>query len=129
MSQNPETRIQQKCLLTVGKRLDVLAWRQQVGKYRRLDSDAVVSIGDVGMADVGMVVSVEITPEMVGKRVGVYVGVEFKTATGRQRPEQKDWQRVIESRDAVYRIVRSESEMIALVDDVKSGRAFREQAW
>lgn len=124
MAQNQETRIQNRCLLTAGKQRDVLAWRQQVGKYRSLHSDAVISIGDVGMADIGMVVSVEITPDMVGKRVGVYVGAEVKTDTGRQRTEQQDWQRVIESRGAVYRIVRSESDMQQLIDDVRSGAAF-----
>lgn len=127
MSQNVETKIQNRCLLTVGKRRDVLAWRQQVGKYRSLHSDAVISIGDVGMADIGMVVAVEITPEMVGKRIGVYVGAEVKTDTGRQRPEQKDWQRVLESRAGVYRIIRSEADIVALLDDVQSGRAFHEQ--
>lgn len=124
MAQNPETKIQNRCLLTVGKQPDVMAWRQQVGKYRAMHSDAIVSIGDPGMADVGMVVAVEITPDMIGKRIGAYVGVEFKTAAGRQQPAQRDWQRVLESRGAVYAIVRSEDEMQALLENVRSGKLF-----
>lgn len=124
MAQNQETKIQNRCLLTAGKCRDVLAWRQQVGKYRSLHSDAVISIGDVGMADIGMIVAVEITSDMVGKRIGAYVGAEVKTDTGRQQPEQKDWQRIVESRSAVYRIVRSDQEMQQLIDDVRSGVAY-----
>ena len=122
--QNEETRIQNRCLMTAGSRRDVFAWRQQVGKYRSLHSDAVISIGDIGMADIGMIVSVEITPEMVGKRIGAYVAAEVKTDTGRQRPEQKDWQRVVEMRSAVYRIVRSDADIVQLIDDVQTGKAY-----
>lgn len=35
--------------------------------------------------------SVEITPDMVGQRVAVFAGVEVKTETGRQSPEQRQF--------------------------------------
>lgn len=124
MAMNEETKIQNKCLLEAGSRRDVLAWRQQVGKYRSLHSDAVISIGDVGMADIGLVVAVTITQDMVGKTIGAYAGAEVKTATGRQSTGQKDWQHVLEMRGGVYRIVRCEEDIARLVDDMKSGAAF-----
>lgn len=124
MAQNEETKIQNRCLLDAGSRRDVLAWRQQVGKYRVLHSDAVISIGDVGMADIGLVVAVTITPDMVGKTIGAYAGAEVKTTTGRQSSDQKDWQHVLEMRGGVYRIVRCEADIAKLVDDMKSGTAF-----
>lgn len=75
------------------------------------------------MPDSFMVVAVTITPEMVGRTIGVAVAPEFKTAKGAQEDDQKKWQRAFEARGGVYRLVRSPEEMTALVDDVQSGRA------
>ncbi len=120
-----EKSIQNKSLLAVGKNHTVLAWRQHVGKYRHLHQQKnIISVGVPGMADSMMVVAVTITPEMVGRTVGVAVAAEFKAAKGRQSDAQKKWQRAFESRGGVYRLVRSPEEMTALVDDVQSGRAF-----
>jgi hypothetical protein len=122
VAQNPETRIQNSCLLEVGSRPDVLAWRQHVGKYRAINQpELVVSIGVPGMADIGAVVAVTIDASMVGKTVGVYVGAEVKTATGRQRPGQADWQAALERRGGIYGVVRSPEDMAALVARVKNG--------
>ena len=125
MAQNEETRIQNRCLIDASKHHDVMVWRQQVGKYRSLHSDAVISIGDVGMSDIGMIVGVKITPDMIGRTIGAYVGVEIKTSKGRQSNEQKDWQRVIEGRCGLYRIARSTEEMQEIIESVRSGEAFK----
>ena len=121
--QNPETRVQNGSFLAVGQRKDVMVWRQQVGKYRHLNQpNLLVSIGVPGMADSMGVVAVEITPEMVGKTIGVAIAPEFKTATGRQAEAQKLWQAAFEARGGVYRLIRSPEEMVQFVEDVKHGR-------
>lgn len=79
-------------------------------------------VGTPGAADSIAVVAVKITPDMVGKTIGVAVAPEFKTATGSQSQRQKDWQTAFERRGGVYRLVRSADDMLALVDDVQSGR-------
>ncbi len=84
-----------------------------------------VRVGLPGMADVGMVVSVTVTPGMVGKTIGVAVNAEMKTTTGRQSEAQRNWQRAFEARGGIYRIVRSEADMLALVADVQAGKAWR----
>ena len=120
---NQETIVQNRSLLAVGRRTDVLAWRQQVGKYRHLHQpDQVVSIGTPGMSDVMMVVAVQITPEMVGRTIGVAVAAELKTKTGKQQENQQLWQRAFQARGGVYRLVRSPDDMTQLVEDVKHGR-------
>lgn len=121
---NPETVIQNRCLLEIGCDPGVMAWRQQVGAYRMLNRDVVVKVGDKGASDALLVVAVKITPEMVGQTIGAAVGAEFKTATGRQSPDQKLWQENLERRGGIYRLVRSPEEMRQLVDDVKSGVAW-----
>lgn len=123
MAQNAETRqAQNPALLAAGARPDVLVWRQQSGVFRSYDDpDRIVRVGVPGMADAGMIVSVTITPDMVGKTIGVAVQSEFKTAKGKQAENQKNWQAAVEKRGAVYRLVRSASDMLALIQDVKNG--------
>ena len=49
---------------------------------------------------------------------------EFK-AGGQQTEAQGNWQRAVEARGGVYRLVRSADDMLALVADVQSGDAWR----
>lgn len=115
--------VQNPSLLAVGARRDVMAWRQQVGTFRAMDNPArIVKVGSPGMADAMMVVAVTITPEMVGRTVGVAVAAEFKTPKGRQAEQQRDWARAFQLRGGVYRLIRSAAEMVGLVEDVKAGR-------
>lgn len=123
MAQNPETRqAQNPALLAVGARPDVLIWRQQSGVFRSYDDpNRIVRVGVPGMSDAGAIVAVTITPDMVGKTVGVAVQPEFKTARGTQRDKQANWQAAVEQRGGVYALVRSDAEMIQLVERVQRG--------
>lgn len=122
MSQNGETRIQNSALLAVGKLPAVLAMRLQSGVFRAYDEPGkIVRIGQPGLADTMMIVATEITPEMVGKTVGIAVAAEIKTAKGRQSDAQRRWQQAFERRGGVYALVRSPTEMIDLVERVQRG--------
>lgn len=124
MAQNTESKLQNLGLLAIGTRQDVLAWRQQVGQFRYLHNDGRISIGEPGMADLGLVVACKITPEMVGRVIGVAVNAEYKTHKpgSRQSSEQKLWQLAWESRGGVYRVCRSPEDLVKLVEDVKQGK-------
>lgn len=99
-----------------------MVWRQQSGVFRTYDNPQnVVRIGQPGMADSLAVVAVTITPDMVGKTVGVAVAAEYKTDRGRQSEAQANWQRAFQQRGGIYRVIRSATEMIGLVDDVQRG--------
>lgn len=123
MAKNRETRTAaHPALLAVGTRPDVIVWKQPVGLFRALeDPERKVLVGTPGQSDAMAVVAVTITPEMVGKTIGVAVAPEFKTATGKQSERQRLWQAAFESRGGVYRLVRSAADMLALIDDVKAG--------
>lgn len=109
-------------MLAVGQRPDVLVWRQQSGMMRAYDSpDRIIRVGLPGMSDAGMIVAVTITPDMVGRTVGLAVQPEFKTTKGRQSPAQSAWQRAVELRGGVYAVVRNADEMTALVERVQRG--------
>ena len=126
MPQNPETRVQNAGLLELGARPDVLAWRVQVGAFRSMDDPGrIVRIGRPGMADVGAVVAVTITPDMVGQTIGVAASIEFKTARGRQTEAQAAWERAFRSRGGVYALVRDPAEIPALVASIQAGQPWR----
>ena len=126
MAKSREVRtVQNPAMLAAGMRPDVLVWRQQSGLFRSYDDpDRLVRVGQVGMADLGMIVAVTITPDMVGKTIGVAVQPECKTRTGKHEQDQKAWAASVQARGGVYRLVKSAGDMLALIEDVKSGRAF-----
>lgn len=103
-----------------------MIWRQQSGLFRAYDRpEQIVRVGVPGMADSMGVVAVTITPEWIGRTVGLAVAAEFKTDTGRQSDAQKLWQAAFEARGGVYRVVRSAEEMTQLIEDVRDGRNLR----
>lgn len=123
MKNRETTHTQNPAMLAVGQRNDVLVWRQQSGVFRAMDNpQQLIRVGLPGMADAGMIVAVTITPDMVGKTIGVAVQPEFKTARGQQSERQAGWQRAVELRGGVYRIVRTADDMRALVADVQAGK-------
>lgn len=124
MARNRETRtVAHPALLAVGQRPDVLIWKQPVGLFRALnDPERKVFVGTPGQSDAMAVVAVTITPDMVGKTIGVAVAPEFKTAKGRQRESQELWEAAFTRRGGVYRLVRSQGDMHQLVEDVQHGR-------
>lgn len=103
---NNETTIQNEIMAALSSD-GCLVWRQHVGRFRKMYSDGVVNVGVPGMADIGAIVPVIITADMVGSTIGVYVGIEVKTATGKQRDGQKLWELAIKKRGARYLIARS----------------------
>lgn len=120
---NLETNVMNTVLLEVGQRPDVLAWRQQSGSFRAMDNpERVVKVGLPGMADIGMVVAVTVTADMVGKTVGVAVNAEVKTSSGKLRESQHRWMDAFEMRGGLYRTVRSRDDILAAVDDAQQGR-------
>lgn len=115
-----ESSIQKRVMAAIGARDGVLVWRQQSGAFRALDDPKrIVRVGTVGMSDALAVVEVEITPAMVGKRIGVAVGIEFKSEKGRQSDAQAAWQKAFEGCGGTYAIVRSVEDAVALVEKVK----------
>lgn len=126
MARNAETNLQNAAFSAVGQHDDVMIWRQVVGVFRsRTNKRRVIRAGVRGMSDSLMIVGVTITPDMIGKRIGVAVGVEFKTEAGRQSDAQKRWQKAFEARGGVYRVVRSATDIVQLVENVKTGEAWK----
>ena len=62
--------------------------------------------------------TITVTPEMVGQRVAQFVSLEVKTATGRVRPEQENWRRVVERCGGLAAVVRSEEDALRIMHDI-----------
>lgn len=94
----PESRIQQSILREFATRRDLRLWRANAGVARI--GTRRIAFGIKGQADL-----TGILPD--GKRLEI----EVKTQTGKQRPEQANYQAMIERFGGVYILARS-------VDDV-----------
>ena len=94
-----EAATQAEILVIVTALPTAMFWRQNVGTARDAGG-RVVRFGLPG------------TPDILGTYQGRAIGIEVKSATGRQRPEQKLWQAQFERAGGLYILARS-------VDDVR----------
>lgn len=59
--------------------------------------------------------SIEITPEMVGRRVAVFTSLEGKEGSGRANEAQRNWLQAVNDAGGIAGIVRSEEDARALI--------------
>jgi hypothetical protein len=112
-----ETTILQRIRLALGRVPGLRLFRQNVGALKD-EHGRIVRFGlHPGSADLIGWRSVEITPDMVGRRVAVFTSIEVKTPTGRLRPDQANWQAQVEEAGGIAIIARSESDALAGLQD------------
>lgn len=101
MTDQSEAEIQREILATFGARPDLRLWRANTGKAMN-PSGRMVQFGVPGQ------------PDLMGLRLphGQLIGIEVKSATGKQRPDQKAFQTMMERFGGLYILARS-------VDDVR----------
>ena len=56
-----------------------------------------------------------ITPDMVGQQVAVFTSIEVKTATGRLRPEQRQWLEAVQAAGGIAGVARSVEDALRIV--------------
>lgn len=83
-----EANIQGAILIALSE-AGCLVWRQNTGAYKDKTGRLVRYGLCVGSSDIIGAIPVEITQDMVGKKVAIFGAWEVKTATGRIRPEQQ----------------------------------------
>jgi hypothetical protein len=102
-------------LLVRGSELGARLFRNNVGKLRDARGRLVTYGLCVGSSDLIGYLPVTITPAMVGQRVAVFVAIEAKTATGRLRPEQRQFLRVVQGHGGLCCVARSVEDADALL--------------
>ena len=59
--------------------------------------------------------TVEITPDMVGQRLAVFCSIEVKSATGRIRPEQRQWLDAVQAAGGIAGVARSVEDALRIM--------------
>lgn len=114
-----ESNVSNKVRLAASK-LGVVLFRNNRGKFRTLDGKRIVEAGLSinGSSDLIGWRSVEVTANMIGQRLAIFMAVEVKTETGAIRPEQ---QRFIDNLNAAGGIgifARSEKDIDSAFNSV-----------
>ena len=123
-----ERDIQNKILLAAGSRNDTRLFRQDVGNGWQgkvaqhmdgrviLDYPRRVSYGLCkGSSDLIGWQTIEITPDMVGKKVARFVALEVKTPPGKVSPEQENFINRVNAAGGKAGVVKSEEEAVSLL--------------
>jgi len=111
-----EQRIQQEIRLAVSHG-PVRLYRNNTGTLRDQHGRPVSFGLCKGSADlIGWTIRT-ITPEMVGSQVAVFTSIEVKSATGRLRPEQKQWLDVVQAAGGIAGVARSVDEALRITTD------------
>ena len=112
--------MQQHIRLALGKLPWVRFFRNNVGRLPdpRTGRWIEFGVGGKGAGDLIGWRTITVTPEMVGQPIAQFVSLEVKTASGRVRPEQENWKRVVERCGGVAAVVRSEEDALRIIADI-----------
>lgn len=87
---------------------DGVWWRNNIGSAERRGVHIKFGVGGPGGAD------------LIGLFRGRFVAIEIKTPTGRQFPEQVQFQALVERKGGVYAVLRSVEDAQALLRQLES---------
>lgn len=137
MSSQSETSLGKKIMLALGSIKGVRIFRNNSGFawigqsiVIRKKQEVIVNPGDVvirqarafhaglckGSSDFIGFKSIEITPEMAGKRIAVFMAAEIKTKSGKASPEQILFTNMVNSLGGIGIIVSDEKEAVEILN-------------
>lgn len=102
-----EGEIQKRIQINACKNKNVRLFRNQTGVYQLKDGRYIQSGLAKGSADLIGWKSIEITQEMVGKKVAVFLSVEVKTKNGRMSEEQQNWLNKVNDDGGIALVLRN----------------------
>ena len=111
-----EKEIQSKVLLAVGSRKDTRLFRNTVGHCETLDGRHIKYGLCPGSADLIGWHTVVVTPDMVGKKVALFLSIEVKAQKGKgPSPEQLNWLRAVSEAGGMSIVVRSPEQAVTFL--------------
>lgn len=126
-----EHEIQNRIRLEISKRALGTLFRANVGQGWTGDSFIKLSNGDVvihhgrrfttglpvGFPDIFGFREIEITPDMVGNRIAVFVALEIKTQKGRVSQKQQDMLTYLRAHHAIAGVTRSVEDAVRILSE------------
>jgi hypothetical protein len=109
-----EQQIQQQIRLSCS-RGPVRLYRNNTGTLRDQHGRPVSFGLCKGSADLIGWRTVTISPEMVGQQVAVFTSIEVKAASGRLRPEQRQWLDSVQAAGGIGGVARSVADAVAIL--------------
>jgi hypothetical protein len=109
-----EQQIQQQIRLSCS-RGPVRLYRNNTGTLRDQHGRPVSFGLAKGSADLIGWRTVTVTPEMVGSQVAVFTSIEVKAASGRLRPEQRQWLDAVQAAGGIGGVARSVADAVAIL--------------
>ncbi len=94
-------------------------FRNNTGTLRDANGRPVQFGLAVGSADLIGWTTRTITPDMVGQRVAVFTSIEVKSASGRLRPEQRQWLEAVQAAGGIAGVARSVEDAARLTGDAQ----------
>jgi hypothetical protein len=122
-----EQQIQQHIRLALS-RGPVRLYRNNTGTLRDQHGRPVQFGLAVGSADLIGWTTRTITPDMVGQQVAVFTSIEVKSATGRLRPEQRQWLEAVQAAGGIAGVARSVEDAARLTTAQHGGTVSRSGA-
>ena len=112
------TKLLKECLVALGKKFSTgRFFRNEVGEgwffppwmrmFNQEDKRYLVYGLSPDTPDIVGFTSLEITQDMVGKKIAVFTGYEIKTGDAVQTSGQKNFQKILESFGGIYKVMRS----------------------
>lgn len=103
-----ESQLQDKIRLALGRIPGLCLWRNNCGVAEIKGYKVRFGVASPGGAD------------LIGIYKGRFVALEIKTETGRQTPEQKQFEQLVTKLGGVYRIVRSVEQALAWASEMEA---------
>lgn len=98
----------------------VPAFRNNVGAYKSPKGHYITfGVGEKGGSDLICITPVMITPDMVGKKIGVFTAIEVKTPTGRPTKEQEKFIDAVLRFGGYAGIARSPDDALKITKGIK----------
>lgn len=114
-----ETTILQRIRLAIQRVPGVKLFRNNCGGLKDQNGRFVQFGLHPGSADLIGWQTIQITPEHVGQRLAVFTSIEVKTDTGKVKPEQANWQRVVNEAGGRAFVARSEEAAVEFLAEKK----------
>lgn len=114
-----ETNILQRIRLAVQGVPGVKLFRNNCGGLKDQNGRFVQFGLHPGSADLIGWQTIEIMPEHVGQRLAVFTSIEVKTDSGKVKPEQENWQRVVLDAGGRAFVARSEDAAVGFLAEKK----------